>query len=119
MIGHSGLTRHLAFGFFIKTKYRLRASDTNAALVSGTLLNAMRQGNTGGSMRPVGAQRTSNHRQAMHSPSPYPLGGSFLDYSHMVAKLKLKGIDGRAYCGTAVLLSVPCFAQGRRRPFTT
>ena len=74
---------------------------------------------------PIGGGRSlgsGDHRtiEAPLSPPPLTLwGGSFLDYSHMVAKLKLKGIDGRAYCGTAVLLSVPCFAQGRRRPFTT
>ena len=64
---------------------------------------------------------SGDHRtiEAPLPPLPLPSGGSFLDYSHMVAMLKLKGIDGRAYCGTAVLLSVPCFAQGRRRPFTT
>ena len=71
----------------------LYVSDTNAALVSETLLNAMRQGNTGGSMRPVGAQRTSNHR-LLGSPPPLTLwGGSFLEYSYMVAKLKLKVIN--------------------------
>ena len=59
------------------------SSDTNAALVSGTLLNAMRQGNTGGSMRPVGAQRTSNHRLLGSDRIRYPLGGSFLDYSEL------------------------------------
>ena len=73
---------------------------------------------------PIGGGRSlgsGDHRtiEAPLPPLPLPSGGSFLDYSHMVAKLKLKGIDGRAYCGTAVLLSVPCFAQGRRRPFTT
>ena len=59
-----------------KTLFRV-SSDTNAALFSATLLNAMRQGNTGGSMRPVGAQRTSNHR-LLGSPPPLTLwGGHF------------------------------------------
>ena len=42
---------------------------------------------------PLGPQEHHVIGKIRISPSPYPLGGSFLDYSHMVAKLKLKVIN--------------------------
>ena len=66
-------------------------SYSNAALVATSSSNgALGEGSEGWG-RFLGVIGSSQARQA---PSPSPLGarGVCLDYSHMVAKLKLKGI---------------------------
>ena len=68
-------------------------SYSNRALATTSSSNgALGEGSEGWG-RFLGVIGSSQARQA---PSPSPLGarGVCLDYSHMVAKLKLKGIDG-------------------------
>ena len=56
------------------------SSDTNAALAGTSNSNGALGEGANGCGRFLGVIVSS---QAMHSPSPYPLGGSFLDYSEL------------------------------------